>query len=102
MKNQLTTKKALPLQMIALLGLLCVAAVSFAGTSGAEFQGLYDLMIGWAQGYLARAIAIAASIAGALYGLAKQNPLIALIGVVFAVILSVGPGVINGIVTAVI
>lgn len=79
----------------------CTVAVH-AGTTGAEFQGLYDLLFGWMQGFLARAIALAASIAGAFYGLAKQNPLLGITGVIFAVILSVGPGVINGILTAVI
>ena len=90
------------LMVIGFVLLAVLAAGARAGTTGAEFQGLYDLMFGWIQGYLARAIAIASSIAGALYGLSKQSPMLALIGIVFAVIFSVGPGVINGILTAVI
>ena len=95
-----------PMQMLVLALGICftvlMTGAAVAGTSGTEFQGLYDLLFGWAQGYLARAIAIAASIAGALYGLAKQNPMLAITGVIFAVILSIGPGIINGILTAVV
>lgn len=90
------------LMVIGFVLLAALAAGAQAGTSGAEFQGLYDMLFGWIQGYLARAIAIASSIAGALYGLSKQSPMLALIGIVFAVIFSVGPNVINGILTAVI
>lgn len=86
---------------VALLGLMATAAV-MAGTTGDEFEELYNLLMGWAEGFLARAIAIAASIIGALYGMAKQNPILSLIGIVFAVILAIGPSVINGIVSAVI
>lgn len=87
-----------------LLGLAALMVSNFvvAGETGAEFEPLYDLLLGWAEGFLARALAIAASIIGALYGLAKQNPILALIGIVFAVILGIGPSIINGIVTAVI
>lgn len=81
---------------------LMVSGIAGAGETGAEFEPLYDLLLGWAEGFLARALAIAASIIGALYGLAKQNPILALIGIVFAVILGIGPSIINGIVTAVI
>ncbi|NJM44363.1 MAG: hypothetical protein HC858_11010 [Brachymonas sp.] len=88
--------------VIGLLMAALMTGAAVAGTTGTEFQGLYDLLFGWAQGYLARAIAIAASIAGALYGLAKQNPMLAITGVIFAVILSIGPGIINGILTAVV
>jgi conjugal transfer pilus assembly protein TraA len=89
---------------LPILGLaaMLAAGLASAGETGTEFQSLYDLLLGWAQGYLARSIAIAASIMGALYGMAKQNPILALIGIVFAVILAIGPAVINGIVAGVI
>ncbi len=99
---RLKVNKVYVLAALAFAFLLFVVQGAHAGNTGAEFQGLYDLLFGWIQGYLARAIAIAASIAGALYGLSKQSPMLALIGIVFAVIFSVGPGVINGILSAVI
>ncbi len=36
---------------------------------------------------LLHTVAIAASIVGALYGMAKQNPIVALVGIILAVIL---------------
>lgn len=86
----------------AALAMTMVAAAAIAGTTGDEFEQLYKLLLGWAEGFLARSIAIAASIIGALYGMAKQNPILALIGIVFAVILAIGPSVINGIVSVVV
>ncbi len=90
------------MMFIALLAVAMLAKVALAGTTGDEFEELYNLLLGWAEGFLARSIAIAASIIGALYGMAKQNPILALVGIVFAVILAIGPSVINGIVSAVI
>lgn len=94
-------KTMIKLCVFMLMAVVMFASV-FAGTDGAEFEELYNLLLGWAEGFLARSIAIAALIVGALYGLAKQNPILALIGIVFAVILAIGPNVIGGIVSAVI
>ena len=81
---------------------LVVGAVATAGTTGAEFQSFYDLMNNWATGYLGKAIAIAAFIFGAGIGMAKQDVVPAIIGIAFAIVFSVGPGVINSMMTAVI
>jgi conjugal transfer pilus assembly protein TraA len=97
----LQRKTLIKLALFALMSFMMLASV-MAGTDGAEFEQLYNLLLGWAEGFLARSIAIAALIVGALYGLAKQNPILALIGIVFAVILAIGPNVIGGIVSAVI
>lgn len=95
------TPKSGGVALFALVALVAATTV-MAGTTGDEFEDLYNLLLGWAEGFLARSIAIAASIIGALYGMAKQNPILALVGIVFAVILAIGPSVINGIVSAVI
>ena len=100
MKTEITRKQSFVMG-VALIALVATASV-MAGTTGDEFEDLYNLLLGWAEGFLARSIAIAASIIGALYGMAKQNPILALVGIVFAVILAIGPSVINGIVSAVI
>jgi conjugal transfer pilus assembly protein TraA len=98
----ISSSRAAAISIIGIVVGLAMAATASAGTSGEEFKGLFDLLTGWMNGYLARSVALAASIAGALYGLAKQNPLLATVGIVFAVILSVGPAVINGILSAVV
>jgi conjugal transfer pilus assembly protein TraA len=105
MKTSLQTPSRLTMGLLlatVALALMSLSTMSQAGTSGEEFKGLFDMLTGWMNGYLARSVALAASIAGALYGLAKQNPLLATVGIVFAVILSVGPAVINGILSAVV
>ncbi len=84
------------------LGLLAFTSVASAGVTGPEFQALYDLILGWAQGYLGKALAIAAFLFGAIVGVAKSTATPALIGIVFAIVFSIGPGVITGMMTAVI
>ncbi len=81
---------------------LVLAAPAFAGTTGAEFQSLYDLVKGWSEGYLGRTLAIAAFLVGAIVGFAKSTAMPALIGIVFAVLFAIGPTIIDGIATAVI
>lgn len=96
--------KAFSRKNMLLAALLSLAAVTsaHAGTTGTEFQGLFDMLVGWASGYLGKALAIAAFLVGAVIGFAKSTAMPALVGVVFAVVFSIGPGVINGMMTAVI
>ena len=54
---------------------LVLAAPAFAGTTGTEFTGLYNLVKGWSEGYL---------------------------GIIFAVLFAIGPGIIDGIASALI
>jgi len=93
----LTTKQA---GVGALLTL--IAGLAMAGTTGVEFQAMYTLVIGWANGFLGKTMAIAAFVFGAGYGVAKQTIVPAALGIVFALVMAVGPGIIDGIVTAVI
>lgn len=87
---------------IVALAMLIVVTAATAGETGTEFKGLYDLLFGWADGYLGKAFAFAAFIAGIAAGVAKSSPMLGAIGVVFAIVISVGPGIINGILTATI
>lgn len=79
-----------------------VATSAFAGTSGTEFLGLYNLIKGWSEGYLGRVLSIAAFLTGAIVGFAKSTAMPALIGIIFAVLFAIGPGIIDGIASAVI
>ena len=91
-----------------LAGLVAIVAFSmsvhpaFAGTTGTEFGGLYNLITGWSTGYLGRTLAIAAFLVGAIVGFAKSTAMPALIGIVFAVLFAIGPGIIDGIASALI
>ena len=44
--------------------LILGTGVAMAGTTGTEFQSTYNLVLGWAQGYLGKAMAIAAFLFG--------------------------------------
>ena len=59
-------------------------------------------MKGCSAGYLGGPLAIAALLVGAIVGFAKSTAMPALVGVVFAVLFAVGPGIIDGIASALI
>ena len=83
-------------------GLLLAGAFATAGTTGTEFQALHTMLTGWANGYLGKALAVAAFLFGAGYGVAKQTIVPAILGIVFALVFAIGPGVIDGMLTATI
>lgn len=83
-------------------GLLVAGLVAQAGTTGTEFQTLHTMLTGWANGYLGKALAVAAFLFGAGYGVAKQTIVPAILGIVFALVFAIGPGVIDGMLTATI
>lgn len=78
------------------------SAPLFAATTGAEFTTLYTTLLGWIQGYLGKSIAITGFILGAGVGIARQNPIPALVGVVFALFMLYVPTIIDSLMTAVI
>jgi len=84
------------------LVLLTVATGALAGTTGTEFQGLYTWLTGLVQGYFGKAAAVAAIGLGALFSLARLNPIAILSGIGFAVFLQYAPTIASGILTATI
>jgi conjugal transfer pilus assembly protein TraA len=91
------------LKLKATAGALAVMGMStsvMAGTTGTEFEGFYDLMVSWTSGYLGKGIALAAFLLGAALGMVKGTMIPALVGIGFAIMFSVGPGVITGMLAA--
>lgn len=86
--------------LAAVLALACASAI--AGTTGTEFQTLYNWINGVVTGYFGKAVAVAAVGIGALLSLAKANPIPVLAGVGFAIFLQYTPTIITGIITATI
>jgi conjugal transfer pilus assembly protein TraA len=78
------------------------AGPAFAGTTGTEFEALYNMVNGWATGYLGRTIAVGGLIIGGLVGWAKSSGMPALMGIGWAVIFGVGPAIITNIMSATI
>jgi conjugal transfer pilus assembly protein TraA len=86
----------------AALVLAMTSGVAMAGTSGPEFQQLFNIMIGWANGFLGKALSIAAFIIGAGMGIAKSTLMPAVVGIGFALMFAVGPNIISGIITGLV
>ena len=98
------TKLTRPQSNIVIVGMALAlsATAASAGTTGTEFQALHTLLTGWTEGFLGKALAIAAFLFGAGMGVAKQTVVPAILGIVFALVFSVGPSIINSMMTAVI
>lgn len=75
---------------------------AIAGTTGEEFKETYDLLMGWATGYLGKIFAIAAFLVGCGWAAGKQNPMPAIFGLVLAIIIGFGPGLVEKLLTAVV
>jgi conjugal transfer pilus assembly protein TraA len=80
--------------------LMGAATGAMAGTTGTEFQSLYTWLTGLVQGYFGKAAAVAAIGLGALFSLARLNPIAILSGIGFAVFLQYAPTIASGILTA--
>jgi len=91
-------------KLIALMGLLILGVGSaLAGTpADPEFATLTTRITNWATGNLAISISIGALIIGAVVGLARVTAMPALTSIVFAIMFSLGAGLITGIIGAVI
>ena len=98
-KNERTIMKK-NLSLCLVLGLLSASA--FAGTTGTEFQELYDLVHDWATGYLGRAIALIFLLVGLGMGIVRGSIMGAVGCLAAAMCLLIAPSVVEGILTAVI
>jgi len=88
--------------VIAAVTLSLMAGSAFAGTTGTEFQHLYQWIDGVVTGYFGKAVAVAAVGIGAIISIARVNPIPILTGVGFAVFEQYTPTIISGILTATI
>lgn len=87
---------------IVLAVLAATPGLALAGTTGAEFQPMFQLLTDWIGGYLGRSIAIGAFIIGVGYGAFAQRYLVALGGIFVALLVLIVPQVLNGMLTATI
>jgi conjugal transfer pilus assembly protein TraA len=87
------------LGMALIMGTM-VAAV--AGTSDTEFQAIFDKIIGWANGYAGKSLAVVSLLIGIMAGVGRSNFVPVIAGAGFALALGFGPGILSGIVTATI
>lgn len=96
------SRKTMVVATAILVAILLMMAAAQAGVTGTEFQPTYELIVGWAKGYLGKIFAVAAFLIGAGFSAARQNPMPAIFGLVLALIIGFGPSLIESILTATI
>ncbi len=72
---------------------------ALGGTTGTEFQGIYTKVKGWSTGYLGRLLALCTFIVGLGASIMRQTLFPALMGIAVALVVSLGPALIEGIAT---
>lgn len=87
---------------MTLMLLLFMTTVTWAGSSGTEFQPIFDWLNNSISGFLGRAIVTGGFIAFALIAAGRQAPMMAFGAAVLALIVGFGPGIVNSFVTATI
>lgn len=87
--------------LFALFALVALAGSAYAGTTGTEFQAVYDLIAGWATGYLGRIIALSTFLVGLGITIVRQSLIPVVAGLAVAITVAFGPTVIEGIASAV-
>lgn len=87
--------------LLTLMALAMSGAV-IAGTTDVEFQAIFDKIIGWAGGYAGKSLAVVSLLIGIMAGVGRSNFVPVIAGAGFALALGFGPGILSGIVTAVI
>jgi len=84
-------------------GLLCLflltaSAMTVAGTD-TTFDGVVNLITGWATGSLGKLFAIAAFVVGMAIGIIRQSVMAIVIGIGVGLTMFYGPGIINSVVS---
>ena len=72
---------------------------AFGGTTGTEFASIYTKVKGWSTGYLGRLLALCTFIIGLGASIMRQTLFPALMGIGVALVVSLGPTIIEGIAT---
>lgn len=94
--------KLLKNKLVAMFAMMIMISgtAMLAGGTGTEFDGVAATLTDWAEGGLGRVFAILFFMIGMAVGLARQSLFAAVTGLGAALVVSLGPTVINGIVTA--
>lgn len=93
-------RRSLLIASLAVLVAIAMMASATAGVTGTEFQATYELIVGWAKGYLGKIVAVSSFLIGAGFSAARQNPMPVIFGLVLALFIGFGPSLIESILTA--
>lgn len=90
------------LALLVLVTACFLAADAISGTGGTAFNPLYTFFEDLVLGFGGKTASVAAVALGAIFSMARVNPVPILAGVAFAIFLNFSPGIINTIMTATI
>ena len=85
--------------VLAVFLTLMIGKNAMAGTTGSEFQNIYNMVVAWTSGYLGKTIALGAFLAGMGVGIVRQSMMAVVTGIGAGLAVAYMPEVINGIVT---
>lgn len=85
--------------VLAFVMALLFTEAALAGTTGTEFQDIYTKIKGWSTGYLGRLLALSTFVIGLGTSIVRQTLFPALTGIGVALVVSLGPALIEGIAT---
>lgn len=95
-------KNLIELASIAVFLMFGFIFAANATTTGTEFAALATRITNWATGSLGLVMSLVGFLVGVGIGAAKQNFLPPALGVLFAVVLQMGPGLLRSVFSAVI
>jgi conjugal transfer pilus assembly protein TraA len=99
-KEVLTYDNLKPAIVLAVFLTFLMAKRAMAGTTGAEFQNIYTMVVDWTSGYLGKTIALGAFLAGMGIGIVRQSLMAVVSGIGAGLAVAYMPEIMNGIVTA--
>lgn len=82
--------------------LFLLGSEALAGTSGTEFQDVYDTVTGWTQGGLGKVIAAGAFLVGIAMGVVRQSIMAVVTGISTALAVYYTPTIVDNVVQALI
>ena len=94
---KLNPKAIMALVITFALPAISMAGVGGQGATGQEFLDMYTMLVEWTSGYLGATLSIFAFVIGLGLGVARSNPIPAIAGVVFAMFVAYGPGIIEAV-----
>jgi conjugal transfer pilus assembly protein TraA len=86
--------------LVGAIAAAAIAGVAHAGTTGTEFQSVYDTLVGWAQGTLGKVISLVMIMVGIVAGVARQNLMAFAVGIAAGLGLYTAPFIVDNVVSA--
>ncbi len=100
--EDVSTKQSMIYALFAVAIAFVFLMPAVAGTGGTEFNDLVDMVVGWSEGGLGKALAVTAFLLGGAIGMVRSTMLPMIIGLGFGLGFTMGPGIIQGMFTALV